>query len=45
MSIRAQNHHDVGVDTRSCAELLRRVDRANVVPMYDCCTSRKLCPR
>lgn len=36
VSIGIQNHHDIGVTTKSFAELIRQVDRANVVPLYDC---------
>ena len=31
-----QNHHDIGADTRTFAELLHQIDRDNVIPMYDC---------
>jgi len=36
VTVGVQNHHDIGVATRTLAELLRQVDRPNVVPMYDC---------
>jgi len=36
VTIGVQNHHDIGVDTKTFAELLYEVDRPNVIPMYDC---------
>ena len=36
VTIGVQNHHDIGVDTKTLAELLHQVDRSNVIPMYDC---------
>jgi sugar phosphate isomerase/epimerase len=34
--IGVQNHHDIGVDTKSFLALLAEVDRPNLMPMYDC---------
>ena len=36
VDVGVQNHHDVGVDTRAYVQLLAEVDRANLIPMYDC---------
>jgi sugar phosphate isomerase/epimerase len=36
VSVGVQNHHDIGVTTKSFAELIRQVNRTNIVPMYDC---------
>ena len=36
VTIGLQNHHDIGVSTKSYAELLEQIDRPNIVPMYDC---------
>lgn len=34
--IGVQNHHDIGVVTSVLDELIRQVDRPNVLPMWDC---------
>lgn len=31
-----QNHHDIGVPTRSLCHLVEEIDRPNLVAMYDC---------
>jgi sugar phosphate isomerase/epimerase len=36
VQIGVQNHHDIGVDTKTYTALLSEVGRANLVPMYDC---------
>jgi sugar phosphate isomerase/epimerase len=36
VQIGVQNHHDIGVDTRTFIALLAEVDRPNLTPMYDC---------
>jgi sugar phosphate isomerase/epimerase len=36
VSIGVQNHHDLGIDTKSYQALLQEVDCANLIPMYDC---------
>jgi sugar phosphate isomerase/epimerase len=36
VTIGVQNHHDIGVDTKTLEELLRQVNRPNVIPMFDC---------
>lgn len=36
VTIGVQNHHDIGVATKTLAELLYQINRPNVIPMYDC---------
>jgi sugar phosphate isomerase/epimerase len=36
VQIGVQNHHDIGVDTKTYLELLAEVDRPNITAMYDC---------
>ncbi len=36
VTIGVQNHHDLGVDTKTLAALLEEVDRPNLTPLYDC---------
>lgn len=36
VTIGIQNHHDIGVATRTLLELIRQVGRENVIPMFDC---------
>jgi sugar phosphate isomerase/epimerase len=36
VQIGVQNHHDLGVDTKTLAALLAEVDRPNLTPLYDC---------
>ena len=36
VTVGVQNHHDLGVATKTFAELIRQIDRPNVTPMYDC---------
>ena len=34
--IGVQNHHDIGVPTKTFRHLLEEIDRPNLVPMFDC---------
>lgn len=36
VNIGIQNHHDLAVVTKTLDELLRQIDRPNVIPMWDC---------
>jgi sugar phosphate isomerase/epimerase len=36
VSIGLQNHHDIGADTKALCELLKQVNRDNLIPFYDC---------
>ncbi len=36
VTIGLQNHHDIGAPTRTLVELIREVDRPNLIPMFDC---------
>lgn len=36
VTIGVQNHHDIGVHTKSLEAILAAVDRPNLIPMYDC---------
>ena len=36
VNIGIQNHHDIGVATKTLNEMLLQVDRSNVFPMWDC---------
>ena len=36
ITVGVQNHHDIGVHTKSLDALLAAVDRPNLIPMYDC---------
>lgn len=36
ITVGVQNHHDIGVHTKSLTALLAAVDRPNVIPMFDC---------
>jgi len=36
VTIGLQNHHDLGAATKTLMELVRQIDRANLIPMLDC---------
>lgn len=36
VTIGIQNHHDIGVATKTLMELIRQVNRTNLIPMFDC---------
>jgi len=38
VTIGLQNHHDIGVATKTLMEIVRQVERPNLIPMLDCWT-------
>jgi sugar phosphate isomerase/epimerase len=36
VAIGLQNHHDLGADTKSLAELVKQVNCPNLIPLFDC---------
>lgn len=36
VAIGLQNHHDIGADTKSLAELVKQINHPNLIPMFDC---------